>query len=196
MPEIDSSYRYVRITDLLPKESAACDALRQYNPVFIVSTSPPKGIEAKAGHVMHVCIYRQEKLDRIPAALSGFVSLNGVILRKCGLKSLAGIEQVKVVNYIDFSENAIEDISGCESLESVTSCYLGQNNIREADGARLPPNVSLLDLAYNNVSRLQNFDSLRELSSLFLMGNPIDWNDESNKKLLQSLEAKGVKVYR
>uniref|UniRef100_A0A8C4HPP3 Leucine-rich repeat and IQ domain-containing protein 1 n=1 Tax=Dicentrarchus labrax TaxID=13489 RepID=A0A8C4HPP3_DICLA len=79
--------------------------------------------------------------------------LQSLSLRRCGLKSLEGINQLPQLCYIDVQENDISYVD-CENMTSLRVLQLGHNNLTSIHGLTGAENLDVLDLSHNSLTRI------------------------------------------
>ena len=82
-------------------------------------------------------------------------------------------KDVKVLDEIDISYEAVSSIAGIECLSNLTSLNLDGNNISDISVLSKLSNLTSLELAYNEISDISVLSKLRNLTSLNLYSNKI-----------------------
>uniref|UniRef100_UPI0037E7B01F leucine-rich repeat and IQ domain-containing protein 1 n=1 Tax=Semicossyphus pulcher TaxID=241346 RepID=UPI0037E7B01F len=106
------------------------------------------------------------------STLSRCIQLQSLTLRRCGLKSLEGVNQLPQLCYIDVQENDISFVD-CENMPSLHVLKLGHNKLTSIHGLTGAENLDLLDLSYNSITRVAGLESTRRLQSLSLDHNQL-----------------------
>ncbi|XP_060933275.1 leucine-rich repeat and IQ domain-containing protein 1 [Limanda limanda] len=98
--------------------------------------------------------------------------LQSLTLRRCGLKSLEGINQLPQLCYIDVQGNDISFVD-CENMASLQVLRLGHNKLTSIHGLSGAENLKVLDLSHNSITRIAGLESIRRLQSLSLDHNQL-----------------------
>ncbi|XP_035011691.2 leucine-rich repeat and IQ domain-containing protein 1 isoform X2 [Hippoglossus stenolepis] len=98
--------------------------------------------------------------------------LQSLTLRRCGLKSLEGINQLPQLRYIDVQGNDISFVD-CENMASLQVLRLGHNKLTSIHGLSGAENLNVLDLSHNSITRIAGLESIRRLQSLSLDHNQL-----------------------
>ncbi|XP_051238281.1 leucine-rich repeat and IQ domain-containing protein 1 isoform X1 [Dicentrarchus labrax] len=98
--------------------------------------------------------------------------LQSLSLRRCGLKSLEGINQLPQLCYIDVQENDISYVD-CENMTSLRVLQLGHNNLTSIHGLTGAENLDVLDLSHNSLTRIAGLESVRRLQRLSVDHNQL-----------------------
>ncbi|XP_034735267.1 leucine-rich repeat and IQ domain-containing protein 1 [Etheostoma cragini] len=104
------------------------------------------------------------------STLAQCTQLQSLTLRRCGLKSLEGINQIPQLCYIDVQENNISFVN-CENMTSLRVLQLGHNKLTSIHGLTGAENLDVLDLSYNSITRIAGLESMRRLQRLSLDHN-------------------------
>ncbi|XP_053283436.1 leucine-rich repeat and IQ domain-containing protein 1 [Pleuronectes platessa] len=105
-------------------------------------------------------------------ALAQCPQLQSLTLRRCGLKSLEGINQLQQLCYIDVQGNDISLVD-CENMASLQVLRLGHNKLTSIHGLSGAENLNVLDLSHNSITRIAGLESIRRLQSLSLDHNQL-----------------------
>ncbi|XP_041650471.1 leucine-rich repeat and IQ domain-containing protein 1 [Cheilinus undulatus] len=115
-------------------------------------------------------------LEDLPGcSLSSFsqcMQLQSLTLRRCGLKSLEGINQLLQLCYIDVQENDISFVD-CENMKCLRVLKLSHNNLTSIHGLTGAENLDTLELSHNSITRIAGLESLRRLQKLSLDHNQL-----------------------
>lgn len=90
-----------------------------------------------------------------------------LLLRKQNIESLEPISNLKNIEYIDASENSLNNTIPLEKMDKLNFLDISRNDFYDLDSIAIQPNLKTLNLAYNNInnfSNLRNFKNLIELS--------------------------------
>ncbi|KAM6925994.1 leucine-rich repeat- and IQ domain-containing protein 1 [Lycodopsis pacificus] len=98
--------------------------------------------------------------------------LRSLTLRRCGLKSLEGINQLPQLCSIDVQENDISFVD-CENMSSLRVLHLGHNKLTSIHGLTGAENVDVLDLSHNSITRIADLKSMRRLQRLSVDHNQL-----------------------
>jgi Leucine-rich repeat (LRR) protein len=74
------------------------------------------------------------------------------------------------LEWVDYSGNCIESISGCEGNRYLKYLYLDNNNIKCIEGLLSNKNLRVLSLNGNQISKIDNLENLW-LEELFISAN-------------------------
>ncbi|XP_075946114.1 leucine-rich repeat- and IQ domain-containing protein 1 [Anarhichas minor] len=106
------------------------------------------------------------------STLAQCTQLRSLTLRRCGLKSLEGINQLPQLCYIDVQENDISFVD-CENMSSLRVLHLGHNKLTSIHGLTGAENVDVLDLSHNSITRIADLKSMRRLQRLSVDHNQL-----------------------
>ncbi|KAA8590354.1 hypothetical protein FQN60_014288 [Etheostoma spectabile] len=106
------------------------------------------------------------------STLAQCTQLQSLTLRRCGLNSLEGINQIPQLCYIDVQENNISFVN-CENMTSLRVLQLGHNKLTSIHGLTGAENLDVLDLSYNSITRIAGLESMRRLQRLSLDHNQL-----------------------
>ncbi|XP_054476094.1 LOW QUALITY PROTEIN: leucine-rich repeat and IQ domain-containing protein 1 [Anoplopoma fimbria] len=98
--------------------------------------------------------------------------LRSLTLRRCGLKSLEGINQLPQLCYVDVQENDISYVD-CDNMSSLRVLQLGRNKLTSIHGLTGAENVDVLDLSHNSITRIAGLESMRRLQRLSVDHNQL-----------------------
>ncbi|XP_069385091.1 leucine-rich repeat and IQ domain-containing protein 1 isoform X2 [Paralichthys olivaceus] len=98
--------------------------------------------------------------------------LQSLTLRRCGLKSLEGFNQLPQLRCIDVQENSISFVD-CENMASLQVLRLGHNKLTSIHGLSGAENLNVLDLSHNSITRIAGLESIRRLQRLSLDHNQL-----------------------
>ncbi|XP_047189313.1 leucine-rich repeat and IQ domain-containing protein 1 isoform X2 [Scophthalmus maximus] len=98
--------------------------------------------------------------------------LRSLTLRRCGLRSLEGVNQLPQLCHIDVQENDISFVD-CENMSSLRVLRLGHNKLTSIHGLSGADNLDVLDLSHNCISRIAGLESVRRLQWLSLDHNQL-----------------------
>ncbi|XP_031151179.2 leucine-rich repeat and IQ domain-containing protein 1 isoform X1 [Sander lucioperca] len=104
--------------------------------------------------------------------LAQCTQLQSLTLRRCGLKSLEGIDQIPQLCYIDVQENDISFVN-CENMTSLRVLQLGHNKLTSIHGLTGAENLDVLELSHNSITRIAGLESMRRLQRLSLDHNQL-----------------------
>ncbi|XP_010775034.1 leucine-rich repeat and IQ domain-containing protein 1-like, partial [Notothenia coriiceps] len=123
------------------------------------------------------------------SSLSQCTRLQSLTLRRCGLKSLEGLNQLTQLCYIDVQENDISFVD-CENMTSLRVLRLGHNKLTSIHGLTGAENVDVLDLSNNSITRIEpqnvceSLEGCHFLREVQLTGNPLEqergWSNASS----------------
>ncbi|XP_074533977.1 uncharacterized protein lrriq1 [Halichoeres trimaculatus] len=106
------------------------------------------------------------------STLSQCSQLQSLTLRRCGLRSLEGINQLPQLSYIDVQENEISFID-CENLTSLRVLNLNHNKLTSIHGLTGAENLEALELSHNSITRIAGLESMKRLQKLSLDHNQL-----------------------
>ncbi|XP_070764202.1 leucine-rich repeat- and IQ domain-containing protein 1 [Enoplosus armatus] len=106
------------------------------------------------------------------STLAQCIQLRSLTLRRCGLKSLDGINQLPQLCYIDVQENDILFVN-CENMTSLRVLQLSHNKLTSIHGLTGAENVDVLDLSHNSITRIAGLESMRRLQRLSVDHNQL-----------------------
>ncbi|XP_037624583.1 leucine-rich repeat and IQ domain-containing protein 1 isoform X1 [Sebastes umbrosus] len=106
------------------------------------------------------------------STLAQCTQLRSLTLRRCGLKSLEGINQLPQLCYIDAQENNISFVD-CENMSSLRVLRLGHNKLTSIHGLAGAENVDVLDLSHNSITRIAGLESMKRLQRLSVDHNQL-----------------------
>jgi hypothetical protein len=175
-----------------PGEMDICHCLGKCEGAYVMKPVDDERLEYS--HLMMV-IVKESPVERIPEQLAKLPELVGLSMRQGSLGSIEGIEKMKKLRFVDFTGNRLSEILPCNSLD-LYWLALGCNYLRSIDPGMLPKSLKHIDIAYNSIAELPDFNGFGLLKCVHLQGNPISWEEASNRKSIEALESRGVKVYR
>ncbi|XP_051726936.1 leucine-rich repeat and IQ domain-containing protein 1 isoform X2 [Ctenopharyngodon idella] len=106
------------------------------------------------------------------STLSECNNLQTLTLRRCGLKSLDGLNQCAQIRYIDVQENSITHVD-CGGLVNLRVLLLGRNQLMNIQGFDGAENLQILQLSHNNISRISGLGPLKMLLRLSVDHNQL-----------------------
>ncbi|XP_073327966.1 leucine-rich repeat- and IQ domain-containing protein 1 [Pagrus major] len=106
------------------------------------------------------------------STLAQCTQLRSLSLRRCGLKSLEGINHLPQLCYIDVQENDISFIN-CENIICLRVLKLGHNKLTSIHGLAGAENLDVLDLSHNSITRIAGLESVRRLQRLSVDHNQL-----------------------
>nr|XP_055029877.1 leucine-rich repeat and IQ domain-containing protein 1 isoform X2 [Misgurnus anguillicaudatus] len=106
------------------------------------------------------------------STLSQCCKLQTLTLRRCGLRSLDGLNQCPQIRYIDVQENSISHVD-CGGLANLQVLLLGKNQLTNIHGLDDAENLQVLQLSHNSISRISGLGSLKMLLRLLLDHNQL-----------------------
>ncbi|XP_031712949.1 leucine-rich repeat and IQ domain-containing protein 1 [Anarrhichthys ocellatus] len=106
------------------------------------------------------------------STLAQCTQLRSLTLRRCGLKSLEGINRLPQLCYIDVQENDISFVD-CENMSGLRVLHLGHNKLTSIHGLTGAENVDVLDLSHNSITRIADLKSMRRLQRLSVDHNQL-----------------------
>ena len=98
--------------------------------------------------------------------ISSLSKLEKLTLSDCGLSSVAGIEQLVDLTYLDLSDNTIRNISSLSALKKLSEVYLQRNVLTELGSLSGLTSVKTLDVSYNAISDLSPISGMSVLGVL------------------------------
>ncbi|XP_044048375.1 leucine-rich repeat and IQ domain-containing protein 1 isoform X2 [Siniperca chuatsi] len=106
------------------------------------------------------------------STLAQCIQLRSLTLRRCGLKSLEGINQLPQLCYIDVQENDISFVD-CENMTNLRVLQLGHNKLTSIHGLTGAENLDVLDLSHNSITRIAGLESMKRLQRLSVDHNQL-----------------------
>ncbi|XP_068594980.1 leucine-rich repeat and IQ domain-containing protein 1 [Brachionichthys hirsutus] len=98
--------------------------------------------------------------------------LQSLSLRRCGLKALEGVNQLKQLCFIDVQENDISFVD-CENMQSLRILLLSDNKLSSIHGLEGVENLDILELSRNSITRIAGLVSTRRLQRLSVDHNQL-----------------------
>ncbi|CAG5957588.1 unnamed protein product, partial [Menidia menidia] len=98
--------------------------------------------------------------------------LRSLSLRRCGLKSLEGVGQLRELCYIDLQENEISLVD-CEHMTGLRVLRLARNKLTTIHGLSGADNLNILDLSHNSITRIAGLESVTRLQRLSVAHNQL-----------------------
>ncbi|XP_026167467.1 leucine-rich repeat and IQ domain-containing protein 1 isoform X2 [Mastacembelus armatus] len=98
--------------------------------------------------------------------------LQSLTLRRCGLKSLEGLNQLSELCYVDVQENDISFVD-CEDMTSLRVLRLGHNKLTSIHGLSGADSLYVLELSHNSITRIAGLESMRRLQRLSVDHNQL-----------------------
>ncbi|KAG7523003.1 leucine-rich repeat and IQ domain-containing protein 1 [Solea senegalensis] len=98
--------------------------------------------------------------------------LQSLTLRRCGLKSLEGLNHLPNLCCVDVQENHISFVD-CGNMASLRVLQLGHNRLTSIHGLSGAGNLDVLDLSHNLITRIAGLECARRLQSLSLAHNQL-----------------------
>eukprot|EP00066_Takifugu_rubripes_P016760 XP_011606026.1 PREDICTED: leucine-rich repeat and IQ domain-containing protein 1 [Takifugu rubripes] len=93
-------------------------------------------------------------------------------LRRCGLTSLDGINQLQKLSYVDVQENDISFVD-CNNMKSLRVLHLNHNKLTSIHGLAGTENLDVLNLSHNSITRISGLESMKRLQKLSLDHNEL-----------------------
>ncbi|KAM3609432.1 uncharacterized protein V6R79_014721 [Siganus canaliculatus] len=106
------------------------------------------------------------------STLAQCTQLQSLSLRRCGLTSLEGINQLSQLCYVDAQENDISFVD-CENMTSLRVLQLSHNKLTSIHGLAGVENLNVLDLSHNFITRIAGLESAKRLQRLLLDHNQL-----------------------
>ncbi|XP_045894101.1 leucine-rich repeat and IQ domain-containing protein 1 isoform X2 [Micropterus dolomieu] len=106
------------------------------------------------------------------STLAQCIQLRSITLRRCGLKSLEGINQLPQLCHVDVQENDISFVE-CENMTNLRILRLGHNKMTSIRGLTGAENLDILDLSHNSITRIAGLESMRRLQRLSVDHNQL-----------------------
>ncbi|XP_062860257.1 leucine-rich repeat and IQ domain-containing protein 1 isoform X2 [Trichomycterus rosablanca] len=161
------------------KRKRPCDLpkKRGYRRASVLNL-PPLPIEAvlRSGPWTALKQVTSVTLEDLPgcslSTLSDCTRLQSLILRRCGLQALEGLNQCYELRHIDVQENSIMYVD-CGGLTRLEVLLLGGNQLTSIHGLEGAVNLSVLQLSHNNISRISGLGSLQKLHRLSVDHNQL-----------------------
>ena len=107
------------------------------------------------------------------AIISSLSKLEKLTLSDCGLSSVAGLEKLVDLTYLDLSDNTIRNISSLSALKKLSEVYLQRNVLTELSSLSGLTSVKILDISYNAISDLGPISNMSVLSRLNASNNQL-----------------------
>lgn len=125
---------------------------------------------------------RLEKLDLSgsqfpPEALKVIAelpSLTQLSIAQCGLSTIAGLDAVQTLNYLDASSNTIRNLDPISDMTSLREINLMHNAVTGLDALGNLYNLENLNVSYNSVTSLAPLSGCSKLTRLEATNNQID----------------------
>ncbi|CAL6060872.1 Conserved_hypothetical protein [Hexamita inflata] len=124
--------------------------------------------DKKISELQIICCHNI-KLDRCPQSST----IKKLIINKCNLQNLNGIQVMTQLTELNLSFNQISDISKLSTLVKLTVLELDQNNIESISVIQHFNELHTLDLSQNLISTLTSLKSLYKLKVLDLSYNKL-----------------------
>ncbi|CAL6017548.1 Conserved_hypothetical protein [Hexamita inflata] len=124
--------------------------------------------DKKISELQIICCHNI-KLDRCPQSSS----IKKLIINKCNLQNLNGIQVMTELTELNLSFNQISDISKLSTLVKLTVLELDQNNIESISVIQHFNELHTLDLSQNLISTITSLKSLYKLKVLDLSYNKL-----------------------
>ncbi|XP_052008179.1 leucine-rich repeat and IQ domain-containing protein 1 [Xyrauchen texanus] len=143
-----------------------------------VPSLPPLSVDTilKTGEWCSIIQVTTVTLEDLPgcslSTLSECIKLQTLTLRRCGLRSLDGLNQCTHIRYIDVQENSIS-LLDCGGLARLQVLLLGRNQLTNIHGLDGAENLQVLQLSHNNISRIGGLGSLKMLLRLSVDHNQL-----------------------
>ncbi|XP_051581007.1 leucine-rich repeat and IQ domain-containing protein 1-like [Myxocyprinus asiaticus] len=143
-----------------------------------VPSLPPLSVDTilKTGEWCSIKQVTTVTLEDLPgcslSTLSECIKLQTLTLRRCGLRSLDGLNQCAHIRYIDVQENSIS-LMDCGGMARLQVLLLGRNQVTNIHGLDGAENLQVLQLSHNNISRIGGLGSLKMLLRLSVDHNQL-----------------------
>uniref|UniRef100_A0A1A8G1G3 Leucine-rich repeats and IQ motif containing 1 n=1 Tax=Nothobranchius korthausae TaxID=1143690 RepID=A0A1A8G1G3_9TELE len=98
--------------------------------------------------------------------------LRSLTLRRCGLRSVEGISQLKDLCFVDLQENDISSVD-CENMTCLRVLQLSHNKLKSIHGLGGAESLDVLDLSYNSITRIAGLESAKRLQKLLVHHNQL-----------------------
>ncbi|XP_070406311.1 leucine-rich repeat- and IQ domain-containing protein 1 isoform X2 [Nothobranchius furzeri] len=98
--------------------------------------------------------------------------LRSLTLRRCGLRSVEGISQLKDLCFVDLQENDISSVD-CENMTGLRVLQLSHNKLKSIHGLGGAESLDVLDLSYNSITRIAGLESAKRLQKLLVHHNQL-----------------------
>ncbi len=111
------------------------------------------------------------------------------------ISEIDGLENLKIIQELDLSDNLITEIKGLEPLTSLQILELSNNQITEMKGLETLISLQILDLSGNKIPEIKGLGTLTSLRELILFDNMItEIKGLETLKSLQTLMLSGNQI--
>ena len=105
------------------------------------------------------------------SAIAILPKLESLTLKNCQLSSIAGLETLTTLTYLDLSNNTIRNIDALAMLQNLQTLYLHHNALIDLSPLTSLVKLTTLDVSYNSVGSLRPLENLGALTWLNLDSN-------------------------
>ena len=123
------------------------------------------------------------------SAIGKLPMLKELTLSGCGLSTIAGLNGVSGLNYLDLSNNTLRNIEPLSAMSALTEVDLSHNalvTVAPLSGAKV---ITKLDVSHNSLSSTSSFASLVSLTELSIANNTLaDLSGMGNLNALTHLD--------
>lgn len=105
--------------------------------------------------------------------VSGFISLEYLILDGCGLSTTAQLSQLTKLSKLNLNNNAIRNISALSNMPELKELYMQRNALIDLTSIASCSQLEILDISYNAITSLESIAALERLKALNIGQNEI-----------------------
>lgn len=118
------------------------------------------------------------------AAIGQLTGLTRLTLSSCGISSIASLEHMNQLVYLDLSNNTIRNLSVISDMQELEELYLDKNVVTDLSSLATLTKLRILDVSYNS---LKSVDPIRTVTGLTYLN--FSHNEVADVQTLSSLVA-------
>lgn len=106
-------------------------------------------------------------------AIGRYENLTHLTMRSCGLSTVASLEKLKKLEYLDLTGNALRNLTPLSSLPQLSELYLSSNAVTDLSALTELKQLTVLDVSYNSLNTVAPIQSLTGLKILRASNNQL-----------------------
>ena len=134
-------------------------------------------------------------------------SLQRLTLQKCGLSTVAGLDQAKNLTYLDLSDNSLRNVLSLSALQNLQELDLSNNALNDLLALSGLKNLISLDVSHNELTSLipistvsglekldVSYNNLTDLTGIAQLSHLVDLNASNNQLTVVSVLAANTQL--
>ena len=159
----------------VPAEARNLDDLQHlvFLKTLTINEGPSGELEhiAKLPNLEELTITNTTVLAEELSHIGRLESLKKLTLQKCGLSTVAGLEQAKRLTHLDLSDNSLRNIMPLSELQNLLELDLSNNALNDLLALSGLKNITILDVSHNEIASLIPISTISGLEKLDVSNN-------------------------